>query len=139
MSKIRINELARELEVKPNKILDLLPGLGVQEKKTHSSSIDEDVAVLVRKHFGFDEPQVKHGALDESVPYDEAPYEPAPKAHAPEVAAPAPPPATPTPVQETMPTQEAPAEAAPSTPAPAPGRPAPIRPPLALNREGSGP
>ena len=28
MSKVRINELARELEVKPNVILDLLPELG---------------------------------------------------------------------------------------------------------------
>ena len=44
MKKIRINELARELEVKPGVIIDLLPELGVQEKKTHSSSIDEDVA-----------------------------------------------------------------------------------------------
>ena len=44
MVKIRINELARELEVKPNVILDMLPELGVTEKKTHSSSIDEDVA-----------------------------------------------------------------------------------------------
>ena len=44
MKKIRINELARELEVKPGVILDMLPELGVQEKKTHSSSIDEDVA-----------------------------------------------------------------------------------------------
>ncbi len=47
--KVRINELARELEVKPNKILELLPELGVQEKKTHSSSIDEDVAVIVKQ------------------------------------------------------------------------------------------
>ncbi|MBZ5605121.1 MAG: translation initiation factor IF-2 N-terminal domain-containing protein, partial [Acidobacteriia bacterium] len=39
MSKIRINELARELEVKPNVILDLLPELGVTDKKTHSSSL----------------------------------------------------------------------------------------------------
>ncbi len=139
MSKIRINELARELEVKPNKILDLLPGLGVQEKKTHSSSIDEDVAVLVRKHFGFDEPQAKHGALDESVPYDEAPYEPAPKAPAADIAVAPPPPLPAATVQETMPAQEAPVEAAHVTPAPAPGRPAPIRPPLALNREGPGP
>ncbi|MFN3324046.1 MAG: translation initiation factor IF-2 [Bryobacteraceae bacterium] len=52
MKKIRINELARELEVKPNRILELLPGLGVSEKKTHSSSIDEDVAIQVRNHFG---------------------------------------------------------------------------------------
>jgi len=54
MKKIRINELARELEVKPNKILDLLPEFGVTEKKTHSSSIDEDVAIKLRQHFGFD-------------------------------------------------------------------------------------
>ena len=40
MSKIRINELARELEVKPNRILELLPEFGVEEKKTHSSSIE---------------------------------------------------------------------------------------------------
>jgi len=32
MVKIRINELARELEVKPNVILDMLPELGVAEK-----------------------------------------------------------------------------------------------------------
>jgi len=52
MSKIRINELARELEVKPFKILELLPVLGVGDKKTHSSSLDDDVADLVRRHFG---------------------------------------------------------------------------------------
>ncbi len=49
MKKIRINELARELEVKPGVILDMLPDLGVQEKKTHSSSIDEDVALELRR------------------------------------------------------------------------------------------
>ncbi len=48
MKKIRINELARELEVKPGVILDLLPELGVQEKKTHSSSVDEEVAIALR-------------------------------------------------------------------------------------------
>src|SRR5579885_1605140 len=54
MKKIRINELARELEVKPQKILDLLPELGVADKKTHSSSLDDDVAELIRRHFGAD-------------------------------------------------------------------------------------
>src|SRR5689334_21915649 len=49
MKKIRINELARELEVKPGVILDLLPEFGVSEKKTHSSSIDEDVAISVKR------------------------------------------------------------------------------------------
>jgi translation initiation factor IF-2 len=54
MSKIRINELARELEVKPIRILELLPELGVADKKTHSSSLDDDVADQVRRHFGFE-------------------------------------------------------------------------------------
>src|SRR5690242_3577848 len=49
--KIRINDLARELEVKSKAILDVLEEVGVTEKKTHSSSIEEDEAVLVRKHF----------------------------------------------------------------------------------------
>ncbi len=49
MKKIRINELARKLEVKPGVILDLLPELGVQEKKTHSSSVDEEIAVTLRE------------------------------------------------------------------------------------------
>ncbi|MBV9679831.1 MAG: translation initiation factor IF-2 [Acidobacteriaceae bacterium] len=48
MKKIRINELARELEVKPGVIIDLLPELGVQEKKTHSSSVDEEIAIALR-------------------------------------------------------------------------------------------
>src|SRR5207248_2969764 len=51
MSKIRINDLARELEVKSKAILDVLPIVGVTEKKTHSSSIEEHEAVKVRAHF----------------------------------------------------------------------------------------
>jgi translation initiation factor IF-2 len=50
-AKIRINDLARELEVKSKEILDLLPSLGVTEKKTHSSSIEADEAEKVRQHF----------------------------------------------------------------------------------------
>src|ERR1039457_350927 len=56
MKKIRINELARELEVKAHEILDRLPELGVTEKKVHSSSIDEDVALKLRRLYGFDTP-----------------------------------------------------------------------------------
>ncbi len=48
-NQVRINELARELEVKAKAIIDLLPGFGVAEKKTHSSSIPEDVAAKVRR------------------------------------------------------------------------------------------
>ena len=57
MNKIRINELARELEVKAHEILDKLPELGVSEKKTHSSSIDEDVAIKLRRLFGHEVPE----------------------------------------------------------------------------------
>jgi CHAT domain-containing protein len=51
MSLVRINDLARELEVKSKAILDALIEVGVTEKKTHSSSIEEHEAVLVRKYF----------------------------------------------------------------------------------------
>src|SRR3981081_2191729 len=49
-NQVRINELARELEVKAKAIIDLLPGYGVAEKKTHSSSIPVDVAGKGRKN-----------------------------------------------------------------------------------------
>jgi len=51
MSKVRINDLARELEVKSRSILDALTAVGVVEKKTHSSSIEEDEAEKVRGYF----------------------------------------------------------------------------------------
>ena len=49
-SKIRINDLARELEVKSKVILDSLTAVGVTEKKTHSSSITVEEAEKVRAH-----------------------------------------------------------------------------------------
>src|SRR5580658_3454933 len=51
MSKVRINDLARELEVKSKAILDVLDNVGVTEKKTHSSSLELDEAERVRAHF----------------------------------------------------------------------------------------
>src|SRR3954453_3052705 len=79
MKKIRINELARELEVKAHEILDRLPELGVSEKKTHSSSIDEDVAIKLRRLYGFpDNGGASHesdGAETEPA-HDEVAYEP---------------------------------------------------------------
>src|SRR5664279_72065 len=50
MSKVRINDLARELEVKSREILDVLTAVGVTEKKTHSSSLEADEAERVRVH-----------------------------------------------------------------------------------------
>ena len=51
MSKVRINDLAREMEVKSRQILDVLGELGLGEGKTHSSSIEEHEAEKVRAHF----------------------------------------------------------------------------------------
>jgi translation initiation factor IF-2 len=48
MSKVRINDLARELEVKSRQILDVLAELGMGAGKTHSSSLEEDEAEKVR-------------------------------------------------------------------------------------------
>src|SRR6202044_3055310 len=50
-NQIRINELARELEIKAKVLIDFLPEIGVTEKKTHSSSLDLEHAELARKHF----------------------------------------------------------------------------------------
>ncbi len=51
MSRIRINELARELEIKPGVILKMLPEIGITGKKTHSSSIEQEDADKVRQYF----------------------------------------------------------------------------------------
>ncbi len=44
MSKVRINDLAREMEVKSRQILDILAELGLAAGKTHSSSLEGDEA-----------------------------------------------------------------------------------------------
>ena len=51
MSKVRINDLARELEVKSRQVLDMLAELGMGAGKTHSSSLEEHEAEKVRAHF----------------------------------------------------------------------------------------
>jgi translation initiation factor IF-2 len=133
MKKIRINELARELEVKAHEILDRLPELGVAEKKTHSSSIDEDVAIKLRRLYGFDVPDLEPetepeiAAMEETLEAPEAVAE-APAAHplahgTPEAVA----------TEEAAPAAAQPAIAPPAVEEtrPTPGTAAPIRPPLA--------
>ncbi len=51
MGKVRINDLARELEVKSKTILECLPELGFTEKKSHSSALEDEIADKVRAHF----------------------------------------------------------------------------------------
>ena len=127
MKKIRINELARELEVKPSRILDLLPEMGVSEKKTHSSSIDEDVAIRIKKYFGVAveiEPSEPEPEVEESVAEPEAQAPPA--AEKPAVSA-TPTAPSPEPVEEKLPAFDLP-----TTVERQPIRPmAPLRPPLA--------
>ena len=133
MSKIRINELARELEVKPNVILDLLPELGVADKKTHSSSLDDDVALEVRRRLTGEngaghaparetEPEAYEIRRPEAV--EAGPVETRTAQVRPDAARP-------------EPVAELPKEAA--TEIPAPARPShPLRPPLAGPLAGTG-
>jgi translation initiation factor IF-2 len=73
MGKIRINELARELEVKSNVVIEYLAELGIPDKKSHSSALDDEQADKVRAHFR---------AEGESAPekVEEAPAAPVPPA-----------------------------------------------------------
>ncbi len=48
---MRINELARELEVKAKTILEYLAEIGTKEEKSHSSSVDEKLAATIIAHF----------------------------------------------------------------------------------------
>src|ERR1019366_2583295 len=91
-NQIRINELARELEVKAKVIIDYLPDAGVTEKKTHSSSIDIAAAVKVRQHFR--DLAEAESAAEEKEATDKAAKEAAAKAARmkPAVVAPPPPP-----------------------------------------------
>ena len=81
MGKIRINELARELEVKSNVILEYLVEIGTQEKKSHSSALEDDLADKIRAHFHAEgEPTEKASevpaAPEPPTPAAEAPHAP---------------------------------------------------------------
>ena len=141
MKKIRINELARECEQPNSVILALLPQFGITEKKTHSSSIDEEVADKIRRYFGIKPAEEATEAPPAAVTTEAAP---APVAEAAPEAAPSvePQPAAPPTVQAppVATAEAAPAATAPSTATPdlatIIARPAkPVRPPLA----GRGP
>ena len=46
---MRVNELARELEVNSSVILELLPELGISDRKTHSSWLDDSLVGDLRR------------------------------------------------------------------------------------------
>src|SRR5438046_5379686 len=78
MAKIRINDLARELEVKSKSVLDYLHEIGVADVKSHSTAVEDDIAERVRTHF--------HSGGDQEA----APPEPRRATPRPPAAAPAP-------------------------------------------------
>ncbi|MCL6480582.1 MAG: translation initiation factor IF-2 [Firmicutes bacterium] len=139
---IRINELARELEVKAKVILEYLPKIGVTENKTHSSSISAEIADKVRQHFRqlAEAEPVEVQAAETQAPVRKAPEEaaanaarvpPAPPAEPTVVTPPRPPAPTPAvrPTPAAAPTAptapQAARPAATSVPAPKPATPAP--------------
>ena len=144
MKKIRINELARECEQPNSVIIQILPEFGVTEKKTHSSSIDEDVADRIRRHFGvFVEHEEAPAPAETAAPQPEKAEAPAKAETQPpaQAAAPKAPVEAPVQVLETAPVEAEEPQAPPAAPPAGPGvpveephlvRPAhPLRPPLA--------
>ncbi len=154
MGKIRINELARELEVKAHEILDLLPELGVTEKKTHSSSIDEDVALKLRRHYGFEVPDTPETSSSVAIAEEEEAHKREPERAEPSHAEAKPEPRAETPSngqrahaqphvsakpaasagEPSAPAAETKRDEAPAPEPDKPAHPAPIRPPLASGR-----
>ncbi|MGI6147991.1 MAG: translation initiation factor IF-2 [Firmicutes bacterium] len=57
MSKVRVYELARELDLESKILVDFLVELGA-DVRNHMSTIDEDIADLVREHYSPDEESV---------------------------------------------------------------------------------
>ena len=133
-NQIRINELARDLEVKAKAIIDYLPEAGVTEKKTHSSSIDVSAAEIVRAHFR--KLAEEEAAAEARAEADKAAKEAAAKAArlrpAAPVAPPAPAPAPPAPAAAGAPPAPPKIAAQPPVAAKPPAAaPTPIRPPAA--------
>jgi translation initiation factor IF-2 len=75
MGKIRINDLARELEVKSRLILDYLPELGITGNKSHSSALEDDVADKVRAHFRAQASEPEAAKAEEAKEAEEAKVE----------------------------------------------------------------
>jgi translation initiation factor IF-2 len=138
-NQIRINELARELEVKAKAIIDYLPEAGVTEKKTHSSSIEVAAAEKVRKHFR--DLANAEAAAEEKAASDKAAKEAASRAARMKSVAVAPPPPPPAPPVIPQPAPvaapPAPVVAAPDVPVPTP--PAPPAPPVEVKPPAPAP
>src|SRR5438270_5319994 len=102
MSKVRVHEVAKELGVTSKELIEKLRGMGV-EVKSHSSTIDDEVAAQLRNG----------GAAAPAAAPAEPIAVPAPVAEPEPVAPPPPAPTSPEPEPEPVPVvEEAPAAAA---------------------------
>ncbi|MCQ2520095.1 MAG: translation initiation factor IF-2 [Lachnospiraceae bacterium] len=81
MAKMKVHELAKELDIQSKDILSFLQGKGI-EAKAAQSSIEDDAIAMVKKQFG------KAEAPKAEAPKAEAPKAEAPKAEAPKAEAP---------------------------------------------------
>src|SRR5579872_1915530 len=138
-NQIRINELARELEVKAKAIIDYLPEAGVTEKKTHSSSIDVEAAERVRKHFR--DAAEEEAAAEQRAVAEKAAKDAAAKAARLKPAVVAPPPPRPVAAAPHAPvvTTPPPVVAAPAPPAPPVPKPAPAPAPAVIAAKPAAP
>jgi translation initiation factor IF-2 len=66
MSKIRIYELAKELEVENKALLDVCENLGISGKKSHSSALSDDEADRLRRAF------IRKNLTDDATPKERA-------------------------------------------------------------------
>lgn len=70
MKKVRVYELAKELNLESKALVDFLNDLGA-DVKNHMSSIDEDIAEMVREHFTEEEKGISvHVDLDDDDDFD---------------------------------------------------------------------
>lgn len=74
MAKIRVYQLAQDINMKAGEVVDILNQFGVPVK-SHSSTIDESVAYMVKQRLGLDKPapEVEPEEEREEAPPDEAP------------------------------------------------------------------
>src|SRR5580704_7998280 len=77
-NQVRINELARELEIKAKVLIEFLPEVGVTEKKTHSSSIDLKHAELAAAEEAAEADKSAKAAGKKAAPRPSAPAPAAP-------------------------------------------------------------
>lgn len=118
---IRINELARELEIKAKVLIEYLPEIGISEKKTHSSSLEHDQAEKVRRYFRAQADAEAAAEAEKQAKVAAAKAKPAAKPTAAPAARPAAPSAAPAPTAKPAAPAGAPVAKPPVRPAAVPG------------------